>query len=168
MPLTLGKAALKAGVSKPTMSSWLKSGKVSGRKDEKGIYQIDEAELDRFLAFRKAASGDVSSGGKTDSKTHEQNAHQSTSEPTIEGAKSLTEVKFAAALEIVRHERESVKEQLKKAEAAKEAAEQKAEEWQERYIDVSNRMTALLEDQRPKDRPRQGFLTRIVKAFRSD
>jgi len=168
MPLTLGKAALKAGVSKPTMSSWLKSGKVSGQKDDSGVYQIDEAELDRFLAFRAAASDNVKPDRKTNPKAHELNIHETTSEPTIEDARSLTEVKFAAALEIVRHERESVKEQLKKAEAAREAAEQKAEEWQERFIDVSNRMTALLEDQRPKDQPRQGFLTRIVKAFRSD
>ena len=167
MPLTLGKAALKAGVSKPTMSSWLKSGKVSGRKNDDGIYEIDEAELDRFLAFRNAASGNVSSSGKSDSKATGKQIPSNTPEPTIEGAESLTEVKYAAALEVVRFEREAVKKQLEKAEAAREAAERKAEDWQERYIDVSNRMTRLLEDQRPKDQPRQGFLTRIIKSFRS-
>ena len=168
MPLTLGKAALKAGVSKPTMSSWLKSGKVSGQKDDSGVYRIDEAELDRFLAFRNAASGNVSPSRKSDSKATGKQTSTKTSEPTIEGAESLTEVKYAAALEVVRFEREAVKRQLEKAEAAREAAERKAEDWQDKYIDAVDRITRLLEDQRPKQPQRRSFLQRLTGMFQSD
>ena len=150
------------------MSSWLKSGKVSGQKNDDGIYEIDEAELDRFLAFRNAASGNVSPSGKSASKAAGNHTAKDTSEPTIEGAESLTEVKYAAALEVVRFERETVKRQLEKAEAAREAAERKAEDWQDKYIEAVDRMTRLLEDQRPQQPQRRSFFQRLTDAFRSE
>ena len=44
---TLGSAAKAAGKSKATISKALKSGKISGQKDDGGVYHIDPAELHR-------------------------------------------------------------------------------------------------------------------------
>lgn len=47
MKLTLGQAAKEAGVSKPTLSRAIKSGKLSAEKQADGSFSIDPAELFR-------------------------------------------------------------------------------------------------------------------------
>lgn len=50
MEFTLGQAAKRLGVSKPTVSKFLKRGDISYRKLESGAFAIDGAELARFEA----------------------------------------------------------------------------------------------------------------------
>lgn len=54
---TLGTAAKRLGLSKPTVSKYLKEGKLSGEKLPDGSYRIDGAELARFEAGYKKPSG---------------------------------------------------------------------------------------------------------------
>lgn len=54
MEFTLGQAAKRLGVSKPTVSKFLKRGDISYRVLETGAFAIDGAELARFEAgYRK-------------------------------------------------------------------------------------------------------------------
>src|SRR5438045_1762549 len=56
MRYTLGQAAKATGVSKMTIQRALKSGRLSGHKDDTGSYRIDPAELHRV--FPAAIQGD--------------------------------------------------------------------------------------------------------------
>lgn len=47
MPYTLGQAAKATGISKPTLSRAIKSGKLSGQKQPDGSFLIDPSELHR-------------------------------------------------------------------------------------------------------------------------
>ncbi len=47
--LTPREAALRLGISYPTMKQWLYQGKVKASKTPGGHYRIDESELDGFL-----------------------------------------------------------------------------------------------------------------------
>src|SRR3954464_6981427 len=49
MRYTLGQAAKATGLSKMTIQRALKSGRLSGHKDDTGAYQIDPAELHRVF-----------------------------------------------------------------------------------------------------------------------
>ena len=49
MALTLGEAAKHLGVSKPTLSKAIKTGKLSATRREDGTWSIDNAELARYL-----------------------------------------------------------------------------------------------------------------------
>lgn len=49
MKYTAGQAATATGVSKATITRALKSGKISGQKDESGAWVIDPAELHRVF-----------------------------------------------------------------------------------------------------------------------
>lgn len=49
MKLTLGQAAKHAGRAKGTLSKALNNGQISGEKDDKGRWQIDPSELQRWM-----------------------------------------------------------------------------------------------------------------------
>jgi excisionase family DNA binding protein len=49
MQLTLGQAAKQVGVSKPTLSKAIASGKLSATRREDGSWSIDPAELCRYV-----------------------------------------------------------------------------------------------------------------------
>lgn len=49
MKYTAGQAAKAAGISKATITRALKSGKISGTKDDSGAWTIDPAELHRVF-----------------------------------------------------------------------------------------------------------------------
>jgi hypothetical protein len=49
MKLTLGQAAKHASRAKGTMSKALQGGKISAEKDDKGRWQIDPSELQRWI-----------------------------------------------------------------------------------------------------------------------
>lgn len=55
--LTLGKAAKEVGISKPSLSAAIKKGKISARKNEKGHYEIDPAELFRVYPPKSKPNG---------------------------------------------------------------------------------------------------------------
>jgi excisionase family DNA binding protein len=50
MKLTLGMAAKHLGVTKPTLSKAIHSGKLAAERREDGSFAIDTAELDRYRA----------------------------------------------------------------------------------------------------------------------
>jgi excisionase family DNA binding protein len=56
MRYTLGQAAKATGLSKMTIQRALKSGRLSGHKDDTGSYQIDPSELHRV--FPAVTAGD--------------------------------------------------------------------------------------------------------------
>jgi len=51
--MTLTEAAKWAGVTRPTIFKALKSGRLSGRKDEAGEWRIEPSELERAYELRK-------------------------------------------------------------------------------------------------------------------
>tara|TARA_R110002020_G_scaffold453247_1_gene667975 strand:+ start:348 stop:728 length:381 start_codon:yes stop_codon:yes gene_type:complete len=54
--LTLGEASKLTGISKPTISKAVKDGKVSGKKNNKGVFEIEKSELIRVYPEVKAGA----------------------------------------------------------------------------------------------------------------
>ncbi|MDE0968496.1 MAG: helix-turn-helix domain-containing protein [Octadecabacter sp.] len=152
MLFSLSKAAKVAGVSKTTIHNWVKTGKLSASKGTDGTYSIDQSELDRVTFARKqVASTSVNKGVNLDNGTTGQ-------EPlnlSIYRSNTLNEIKYAAALEAVSHERELLRKQVNELRQRAEAAEERSEAAHERYHDSIKNMTRLLEDKRePPQRKR--------------
>lgn len=68
--LSLGKAAEVSGWSKPVLSRALKSGKMSGTKNDAGQWQIDPAELNRVFPAKHSLPVNVF-GSETPKETPE-------------------------------------------------------------------------------------------------
>lgn len=51
--ITLRKAVEEFEVSRPTLTKALKSGKISGEKDGKGVWRVDPSELNRVYTPRR-------------------------------------------------------------------------------------------------------------------
>ena len=154
MPYSMSKAAKVAGVSKTTMHKWVKSGKVTSTKLDDGTYSIDESELSRVIQSRKQVT--------STKVTPDVNKGNLTSKPapldlSIYRANTINEVKYAAALEAVTHERQLLREQVNELRQRAEAAEARSEAAAERYHDSIKTMTRLLEDKR-ETKPRKRFL----------
>jgi excisionase family DNA binding protein len=62
MKLTLSQAARHTGVSKPTLSRWIRKGEISAEKLENGSYRIDASELDRVLSLKERGNAATSNG----------------------------------------------------------------------------------------------------------
>jgi transposase len=145
MPYSMSKAAKVAGVSKTTMHKWVKSGKVTSTKLNDGTYSIEESELTRVIESRKQVTSTtviqpVNTGNIS-----------LTSEPlnlSIYSSNTLNEVKYAAALEAVSHERKLLRQQVNELRQRAEAAEARSEAAAERYHDSIKTITKLLEDKR--------------------
>ena len=55
---TLGRAAKKLGLSKPTVSKYVNEGRISATRNDDGSFSIDGAELTRFAAtYTKPSRG---------------------------------------------------------------------------------------------------------------
>jgi excisionase family DNA binding protein len=54
--LTLGQAAKLTGLSKPTLSKYIKRGDISAVKKENGEYSIEPSELDRYISTNRQQS----------------------------------------------------------------------------------------------------------------
>lgn len=67
---------------------------------------------------------------------------------SIYRSNTLNEVKYAAALEAVSHERELLRKLVNELRLRAEAAEERSEAAHERYHDSIKAMTRLLEDKR--------------------
>ena len=152
MPYSMSKAAKVAGVSKTTMHKWVKLGKVTSTKLDDGTYSIDESELSRVIESRKQVTSTT--------VTPDVNKGNATPKPalldlSIYRANTINEVKYAAALEAVTHERQLLREQVNELRQRAEAAEARSEAAAERYHDSIKTMTRLLEDKRePQQRKR--------------
>lgn len=127
MSLSLGQAAVKAGVSKPTIKNWIKSGKLSGSKADDGTYSIDPSELERVILTRKA-----------DEKPNPSNEPETNSKPTIS-------VSSATELEVLRAEKAALQEALRKSENMVERLMNQNEDLQEKYNEQVVRSQLLLE-----------------------
>lgn len=154
MPYSMSKAATVAGVSKTTMHKWVRSGKITSAKLDDGTYSIDESELNRVIQSRQQVTStkvaqDVKEGNPTP-----QNAPL---ELSIYRTNTLNEMKYAAALEAVSHERKLLREQVGELRQRAEAAEARSEAAAERYHDSIKTITRLLEDKREKPQ-RKKFL----------
>jgi DNA-binding transcriptional MerR regulator len=55
MKHTLGQAAKECGVSKSTLSRWIKKGRVSAERQEDGSFLIDASELNRIKELQQQA-----------------------------------------------------------------------------------------------------------------
>ena len=145
MPFSLSKAAKVAGVSKTTIHNWVKTGKMSASKGMDGTYSIDRSELDRVTCARKqVTSTSVNQEFNQDKST----TGQKPLNLNIYRSNTLNEVKYAAALEAVTHERELLRKQVNELRQRAEAAEERSEAAHERYHDSIKTMTRLLEDKR--------------------
>ena len=55
MKHTLGQAAKECGVSKSTLSRWIKKGRVSAERQEDGSFLIDASEINRIKELQQQA-----------------------------------------------------------------------------------------------------------------
>jgi excisionase family DNA binding protein len=62
MKLSLSQAAKKTGVSKPTLSRWVKKGEISAEKLANGGYLIDASELDRVMSMKERGNNVTRNG----------------------------------------------------------------------------------------------------------
>jgi excisionase family DNA binding protein len=154
MPFSLSKAARVAGVSKTTMHKWVKSGKLSATKGSGGTYSIERSELERVTSARKQVTSTTVTADVTPDNTSTSNQPLDLS---IYRTNTISELKYAAALEAVTHERQLLREQVNELRQRAEAAEERSEAAAERYHDSIKTMTRLLEDKREPQK-RKKFL----------
>jgi len=152
VPFSLSKAAKVAGVSKTTVYKWVKTGKLSASKGADGTYSIDRSELERITSARKQ----VTSTPVTPDQTQDDITSSSKAlDLSIYRSNTINEMKYAAALEAVSHERKLLREQVNELRQRADAAEARSEAAAERYHDSIKTMTRLLEDKRePQQRKR--------------
>jgi|TARA_B110000114_G_scaffold76369_1_gene80851 excisionase family DNA binding protein len=152
VPFSLSKAAKVAGVSKTTVYKWVKTGKLSASKGADGTYSIDRSELERVTSARKQ----VTSTPVTPDQTQDDITSSSKAlDLSIYRSNTINEIKYAAALEAVSHERKLLREQVNELRQRADAAEARSEAAAERYHDSIKTMTRLLEDKRePQQRKR--------------
>ena len=152
MQYSLSKAARVAGVSKTTVHKWVKTGKLSASKGADGTYSIDRSELERVTSARKQ----VTSTPVTPDQTQDDITSSSKAlDLSIYRSNTINEIKYAAALEAVSHERKLLREQVNELRQRADAAEARSEAAAERYHDSIKTMTRLLEDKRePQQRKR--------------
>ena len=150
MPYSMSKAAKVAGVSKTTMHKWVKTGKVSATKGSGGTYSIERSELERVTSARKQ---DTSTTVTPDVIPDNTSTSNQPLDLSIYRTNTISELKYAAALEAVTHERQLLREQVNELRQRAEAAEERSEAAAERYHDSIKTMTRLLEDKRePQER----------------
>jgi ABC-type phosphate transport system auxiliary subunit len=155
MKLSLGQAAKAARVAKSTISKALKSGDISGNKDEKGWYKIDASELQRWVDSKQLPNGtevDLETVLKKHKKTPENS-------PLQGEANSLHQ----RELEIFKEERERERKQLQ--ERIDQLTSQLDDANSERR-DAQTQLTALLTSQVPDREPseppkKKGFFARL-------
>lgn len=127
MSLSLGQAASKAGVSKPTIKNWIKAGKLSGTKADDGTYSIDPSELERVILYRKA-----------EEKPKDTEETKVDDKPNFKGGTSIE-------LEVLKAEKLALQEALRKSENMVERLMNQNEDLQEKYAEAVNRSQLLLE-----------------------
>ena len=62
--ISMGEAARVSGLSKPTISKYLKTGRISGHQRGDKVWEIDESEIVRLMASRDAPQKGKTPPGK--------------------------------------------------------------------------------------------------------
>lgn len=131
---TMGQAAKRLNLSKPTISKYLKAGRISGRQIQLGktvSYEIDGAELARFEAeYNKPSQG-----------------QRPVKQESIEDP---------VAVAVMQKEIEMLRERVADLERRSERARQDHIDAQERAHEQFMNQSRLIEDKRPSER--KGFL----------
>lgn len=149
MKLTLGQAAKRLGLSKPTLSKHIKNGKLAAHKNEEGWFEIDAAELGRFEAAYKRVPV----------------VAEETPAPYVTGVtpSASPEVELAEIRERARQLEERLAEARAaqaKAEEAAATARAEAAEAVAKEREAWQRVAGLLEGPRPE--PRAGWWSRLL------
>ena len=131
MKLSLGQAARTAGMAKSTLQRMLKDGRLAGTQRKDGIWEIDKAELQRVI----------------DAKDAPQRGRKVTA---VEGKSAPEARPEAIELAELRVHLANVRERLEEAIAREQAAEARAAEALAREREAADRLTRLIEDQRPR------------------
>ena len=118
--LTLGQASKLVGKSKPTISTAVRNGKLSGQKVD-GVFQIDKSELIRVYGEQPKQSDRAKVA------------------PRASGGSAVAEL-----------ERKHLEEKVSELEARLAKAEDKAEIAEVREREANARVFVLIEDKRPK------------------
>lgn len=136
------------------MHKWVKSGKLSATKGSGRTYSIERSELERVTSARKQVTSTTVTPDVIPDNTSTSNQPLDLS---IYRTNTISELKYAAALEAVTHERQLLREQVNELRQRAEAAEERSETAAERYHDSIKTMTRLLEDKREPQK-RKKFL----------
>lgn len=147
MKLTLGQAAKHAGRAKGTLSKALSNGQISAEKDDKGRWQIDPSELNRWMEANPLQNGSENQG-TTPPETPRN--------PTENSALSVEVKMLREQIEGLSAERDRERSQLVDQIDDLRSRLDGAEA--ERV-----RLNAILTDQRGKvvEQPKRGFLARL-------
>ena len=156
MDLSLGQAAKAAKVAKSTISKALKSGDISGNKDEKGWYKIDSSELQRWVDSKQAPTRsevDLETVIKKSIKTPENSQIRNEANPNYE-----------RELEIFTQERERERKQLQDR---IDQLNSQLEDANSERRNAQTQLTALLTSQVPEREPaeapkKRGFFARLI------
>lgn len=155
MKLTLGQAAKHAGRAKGTLSKALTNGHISAEKDDKGRWQIDPSELQRWM----------------DSNPFQNNTETGV-KPPLETPRNPSE-NSALSVEV-----KMLREQIERSDSDRERDRDDREREREKHHDEVEALRTLLErqsaehrqalavltDQRERaaDTPRRGFWARLM------
>lgn len=131
--LTLGQAAKKTGLSKTAIARAIKSGRLSGTKNESGEYRIDPSELSRV--YPVTGDGD-------------RNAEQQATPKDSGGSHGQADI-WRELLRQVENERDDLRRRLDNSEAARE---REAEEREKAAAEL-RRLTLLITHEPPKAEP---------------
>lgn len=163
--LTMQLAAEAAGVSKTSIFNWIKSGKLSATQKEDGTYRIDRSELQRVMDSRakpQAPSRPVKPAPYFDDDNEDDYVSNIFAEPTEPRNKALNlapykhdtlqEVKHNAEIYIAREKQKLLEREIEALRQNVAKAEARADAGWAKYDEAVQRLTYLLEDQRPKRR----------------
>lgn len=148
MKLTLGQAAKHAGRAKGTLSKALTNRQISAEKDDRGRWQIDPSELNRWMEANPLPNT-TENQDTTPSATPENTNGNSALEVEV---KMLRE-QMADIRSMNERERQTLVDQI---EDLKTEAERRSREHMQAL--------AVLTDQRekPEDQPKRGFWARLT------
>lgn len=148
MKLTLGQAAKRLGLSKPTLSKHIKNGRLVAHKNEEGWYEIDAAELGRFEAsYKRVAAVDDA-------------APAAVNPSGVTANVDLDAAVLRAQLAAIRERMDDMVARAEKAEAEAAAARAEAAAAVAKEREAWQRVAGLLEGPRPE--PRAGWWARLV------
>jgi hypothetical protein len=136
----LGQAAKAAKMSKSTLQRMLLDGRATGHQREDGVWEIDSSEVARIAS----------------DKDRPQRGRKVSAPAPVPPFPQQDSVDLA----VLKVQLQDVRDRLAEAIKREEAAEARAAEALARERDLSDRLTRLIEDQRPAEA--RGFWARLT------